>query len=74
MWPKLAKPFRCHTPRNQFTVDVGKDTDSVMLLAEKPPMAERDTERDLEGNFTQGKMEQKIDLIKWSQREDVKKA
>ena len=37
-------------------------------------MAERDTERDLEGNFTQGKMEQKIDLIKWSQREDVKKA
>lgn len=74
MWPKLAKPFRCHIPCNQFTVDVGKDTDSVMLLAEKPPMAERDTERDLEGNFTQGKMEQKIDSIKWSQREDVKKA
>ena len=74
MWPKLAKRFRCHIPRNQFAVDVGKDVDSVVLLAEKPPMAEMATEMGLEGNYEQGRVEQKIDLVKWSQREDVKKA
>lgn len=74
MWPKLAKRFRCHVPRNQFAVDVGKDADSVMMLAEIPPMAEMAAERGLEGKLRQNKVEQKIDLMKWSQREDVKKA
>ena len=74
MWPKLAKRFRCHIPRNQFAVDVGNDADSVVLLAEKPPMAEMAVEMGLEGNYQQGRVEQKIDLVKWSQREDVKKA
>ena len=49
MWPRLAERFRCHVPRNQFAVDVGEDTDSLMMLAEKPPMAEMAVERGLEG-------------------------
>lgn len=74
MWPKVAERFSCHIPRNQFIVDVGKDADSVMLLAEKPPLAEIAAQVGLEGNLKQSKVEQKIDLIKWSKREDVQEA
>ena len=63
MWPKLAKRFGCHIPRDQFKVDVGKDADSVMILAEKPPIAEVAAQIGPEGNLRQNKVEQKIDLI-----------
>ena len=74
MWPKLAKRFKCHIPRNQFKVDVGKDAGSVMPLAEQPPLAEVAPKIGLEGNLRRNKIEQKIDLIKWSQRKDVQEA
>lgn len=74
MWPKLARRFGCKTPANQFETDIGKDAGSTMPLAEKPPIAGIAVEMGLEGRFGQGKVEQRIDLIKWSQREDVKKA
>ncbi|KAK4697383.1 hypothetical protein P7C71_g677, partial [Lecanoromycetidae sp. Uapishka_2] len=73
MWPKLAKRVHCHIPRNQFRVKV-PDSESVMKLAEKPPIADVAVELGLEGNTRQGEVQQKIDLIKWSQREDVKQA
>lgn len=73
MWPKLASRFRCHIPRDQFSVHV-PDSDSVTKLAEKPPLADSAAERGLEGKIKQSAVEQKIDLVKWSQREDVQKA
>ena len=73
MWPKLARRFHCHIPRNQFSVHV-PDSDSVMNLAKKPPFADTAAERGLEGRVKQSAVEQKIDLIRWSQRDDVKKA
>ena len=74
MWPKLAKRFSCHIPRNQFKVGVGKDPSSEMELAEKPPIADVSAEIGLENNVSRGKVEQKIDLIKWSKRADVHSA
>ena len=74
LWPKLARRFHCHILRNQFAVDVEKDADSIMMLAEQSPMFETAASRGLEGNLKQGRVEQKIDLIKWSQRNDVKEA
>jgi len=74
MWPKLARRFGCKIPANQFEIDIGKDAGSTMPLAEKPPIAGIAAEMGLEGRFGQGKVEQRIDLIKWSQRDDVKKA
>ena len=74
MWPKLAKRFHCHIPRDQFHVGVGEDPGSVMELAEKPPIADTAAERGLENNVQRGKVEQKIDLVKWSQRGDVRDA
>lgn len=68
LWPKVAKRTGCHIPRNQFHVDVGKDAASVMELAEKPPLAEVAAQIGLEDNLRRNKIEQKIDLVKWSQR------
>jgi len=50
------------------------DSESVMKLAEKPPIADMAAELGLEGNTRQCEVQQKIDLLKWSQREDVQKA
>ena len=68
MWPKLAKRTGCHIPRNQFKINVGKDADSVIPLAEKPRLAEVAVQIGLEENLKQNHVEQKIDLVKWSQR------
>ncbi|KAL8718194.1 MAG: hypothetical protein Q9225_004639 [Loekoesia sp. 1 TL-2023] len=74
MWPKLAKRFGSKIPANQFDVSLDKDAGSVMDLAPNPPIAEAAAERGLEGRVGPGKVEQRIDLIKWSQRPDVKNA
>ena len=74
LWPKLAKRFKCHIPRNQFRVGVGEDPGSVLELAEKPPIADHAAEIGLENNVPRGKVEQKIDLVKWSKRTDVQNA
>ena len=73
MWPKLAKRFKCHIPRNQFSVNV-PDSESVMKLAPRPPLADMAVELGLEHRVEQSVVEQKIDLVKWSQREDVQDA
>lgn len=73
MWPKLAKRYRCHIPRNQFAVTV-PESESSMELAEVPPIGDVSAQIGLEGNIQRSKVEQKIDLVKWSQREDAKKA
>ena len=45
-----------------------------MPLAENPSIAESAAERGLASKIRQGKTEQRIDLIKWGRRDDVKKA
>ncbi|KAL8833405.1 MAG: hypothetical protein Q9170_004286 [Blastenia crenularia] len=74
MWPKLAKRAGCKVPANQFDIPLDKDAGSVTDLAPDPPIAEAAAERGLQGRVGPGKVEQRIDLIKWSQRSDVKKA
>ena len=73
LWPKLAYRFKAHIPRSQFRVSV-PDSDSVMKLAERPPIADVAAKIGLEGDTKQSEVQQKIDLIKWSQRKDVRKA
>ncbi|KAL9026122.1 MAG: hypothetical protein Q9180_007535, partial [Flavoplaca navasiana] len=74
LWPKMAKRFGCKVPANQFDLPVEKGTGSIMDLAPEPPTAETAAERGLQGKVAPGKVEQRINLIKWSQRPDVKKA
>ena len=72
---KLAKRFGCKLPPNQFASPTDKEASSVMKLAETPPTAIVPAAAlGLEGSVHQGAVEQRIDLMKWSQRDDVKKA
>ena len=80
MWPKLAAKFGLKIPERMFTPeeeegDLGENG-SVTKLMERPPLAEFAAERGLKDTkYTkQSVVEQKIDLIKWSQRSDVKEA
>ena len=74
LWPKFAQRYHMHIPRNQFEVFCGENADSVMPLAEKPPLADVAAAVGLENKTVQSKVEQKVDLVKWSKREDVKEA
>lgn len=49
-------------PRNNFSIDVGKDAGSVMKVAEKPPIAECAADLGLENRIGQDEVEQYIDL------------
>ena len=81
MWPKLATKFGMQIPERMFTADeeqgkIDEKAGSVMKLMERPPITEFDAERGLKGTrYTQQSLvEQKIDLVKWSQRKDVQAA
>lgn len=75
LFPKLAKRFGCKIPPKQFASPADKEASSVVKLAETPPIADFPASAlGLEGSVHQGAVEQRIDLVKWSQRDDVKKA
>ncbi len=72
LWPKVAKRFGTKVPPDQFSLPTPDS--STMELAERPPIAELASEMGLAGRISSGKVEQRIDLIKWSQKEEVKQA
>ena len=74
LWPKLAARTGCTIPADQFAVPVGEDASSVMKLAERPPIDDIAARIGLQGRVAPGEVRQRIDLVKWSQREDVKSA
>lgn len=72
MWPKIAKKFGCKVPPKQFqrpTPDA-----SETRLAEVPPCEDLASVNGTVGAVKQGKVVQRIDLIKWSQKQEVKDA
>ncbi|KAF2175624.1 NAD(P)-binding protein [Zopfia rhizophila CBS 207.26] len=74
LWPRVASHFNMRVKPNQFKV-TSEDQQSSMPLAEKPPVSEQAEKLGLVGHpvTSQSKVEQQVDLLKWSQREDVKK-
>ena len=81
LWPKLAKKFGVKIPETMFTKDeqagtMDKDTGSVMELHPTPPITELASSMGLKDTkyTAQSRVEAKIDLVKWSQRSDVKEA
>jgi len=72
MWPKLAKRFGCKIPSKQFE---GKSYNgyesSSMELPFRPPIDDYARTIGMEGQFKPSKLEQRIDLTKWSQRPEV---
>ncbi|KAI7497210.1 NAD dependent epimerase/dehydratase family protein [Hortaea werneckii] len=81
MWPKLANKFGLTIPERMFTAEeeegkIDEKAGSIMPLLERPPIDDFAAERGLKGTkaVKQRRVEQKIDLVKWSQRSDVKAA
>lgn len=72
MWPKLAKRFGCKVPPKMFEGDSYNGYEaSSMELPFRPPIDEDAAAIGMQGRFKPSKIEQRIDLIKWSQRPDV---
>lgn len=72
MWPKLAKRFGCKVPSKQF--ERKTPDSSQMKLAEVPPYEDVAGVTGMEGKVPRGVVEQRIDLVKWSQKPEIKKA
>jgi len=73
LWPKMVQYFGGKVPAKQFA---DSKEEVSMELAPKPPIADQATSMGLEGSdYTkQSKVEGRVDLMKWSQMGDVKKA
>ncbi|KAF2096873.1 NAD dependent epimerase/dehydratase family protein [Rhizodiscina lignyota] len=70
LWPRLAQRYGLKVPPDQF--ERSADMSSEMLLAERPPLDDWADELGLRGKVRQNKVQQRIDLVKWSQKEEVK--
>lgn len=75
MWPRLASHFDMKVKRDQF--DPSEKNEVDQKLHDKPPITVEAESNGLYGNeaaLAPSKLEGRIDLVKWSQSDDVKKA
>ena len=81
LWPKLAKKSGLKIPETMFTQSeqrgaMDKASGSVMELHPTPPITEFASSIGLKDTqySAQSRVEAKVDLVKWSERSDVKEA
>jgi nucleoside-diphosphate-sugar epimerase len=74
MWPKVASYFGLKVKEDQFAHPAEAPND--MAMDKSPPLSTLAKETGLIGSsaLQQNCVEQRIDLVKWSQRDDVKEA
>lgn len=72
LWPKVARRFGCKVPARQFERETPDA--SEMKLAEVPPFEDLASVNGMKGKIPQGKVSQRIDLVRWSQKKEVKDA
>ncbi|KAE9968450.1 hypothetical protein EG328_007552 [Venturia inaequalis] len=74
MWPKLASYFNIKVKADQFAKPA--EAANNKALDESPPLSVLASTAGLVGSkvLEQSQVEQRIDLVKWSQRDDVKAA
>lgn len=72
LWPKLAKRFGCKVPPKQFERQTPDASETKLI--ENPPYEDLAAVAGMEGKITPGKVEQRIDLVKWAGRKEVKDA
>jgi hypothetical protein len=74
-WPKLFERFGGKIPANHFQGQYGDFEGSETHVAPKPPIEDCFSKIiGMEGEFPPNYIKPRIDGMKWSQREDVKKA
>ncbi|KAI9756105.1 MAG: hypothetical protein M4579_003992 [Chaenotheca gracillima] len=72
LWPKIAERYGCKIPADQFS---GPAPDSSeMKLPTRPPLEDFAEKMGLKNHVPQGLVRQRIDLTKWSQKPEVKRA
>lgn len=78
LWPNVVEYFGGSVKRNQFegAHSSGGDMSSTMDMAPEPPISVVANEIGIQGTpvLQKSVVEQQIDLVKWSQRADVKGA
>ena len=76
LWPKLATRYGCKVPANQFVHKTPAGMASKTQLAQRPPIAEFAAQLGLEGSdaLKPSSITARIDVTKWSQQEEIKKA
>jgi len=71
LWLKLAKRYGLRVPGDQFLRESSLSAETEL---DPPPLKDWATDIGLEGKVEPSKVQQRIDLVKWSQRDDVKQA
>ena len=71
LWPRVARRFGMKVKPDQFA---GKSELSGETVLDKTPISVLEKEIGLQGRTQQSKLEQRINLVKWSQQDEVKKA
>ncbi|KAF9869944.1 nad dependent epimerase dehydratase family protein [Colletotrichum karsti] len=72
LWPKVARRLSMKVKADQFASR--SELASETQLCEKPPRSVLEERIGLKGKTAPSKLEQRIDMVKWSQQDDVKKA
>lgn len=72
LWPKVAKRFGVKIPENQLADPPTEG--SQVKLSDNPPLSIQAKESGLVGKIPQSVIEQRVDLVKWSQKDEVKTA
>lgn len=72
LWPKLARRFGVAVAADQFARPAPDP--SVVDMAERPPVADLEEQCGLVGRWQPSKVEQRIDLVRWSRKKEVKEA
>ncbi|TDZ27552.1 Uncharacterized protein C8034_v009766 [Colletotrichum sidae] len=72
LWPKVARRFGMRVKQDQFASH--SELASVSDLCETPPLSLVAEQTGLKSEIEPSKLEQRIDLTKWSQQEEVKQA
>ncbi|KAH8151661.1 uncharacterized protein LAJ45_04283 [Morchella importuna] len=72
MWPKIARHFGVRIPPNQFVMPA--PLPGKYKIAQDPPLAAHADKMGLVGVLEENAIDCRVDLVKWAEREDVKKA
>lgn len=70
LFPRVASRFGLRVKADQLQGPTGPEG-STAEIAPKPPISARAAELGLVGTIEPSKVEQRVDLVKWSQRKDV---
>lgn len=72
LWPKVASRFGLTVPEDQFTRPAPDAAD--VELEKEPPISVVADELGLQGKLSPSRLQQRIDLVRWAEKEEVKAA